>query len=116
MSLRSDPQQACEPWESLPERWRRIYSAQAKAVLPFGRAQGLRLAAVYAQDYLHGVDVGLLQRVLYRFAAIDECPECDRSGMLRADPGERGIDHHPLTAIEASPEPEQDALPLDGAA
>ena len=39
-------------------------------------ADGLRAAAVYAQDYLHAADVQQLQRVLYRFAAIAECDEC----------------------------------------
>lgn len=38
------------------------------------------------------------------------------SGMLRADPLERGVDHHPLAAIESQPQPdlEQDALPFGG--
>lgn len=65
-------------------------------------ARGLRRAALYAQDYLHAADVRKLQQVLHRFAAIDECPECDASGILRADPLERGTDHHPLTPLEAS--------------
>ena len=113
MALRKDASMPYEPWDSLPEYWRRIYRAQVSAVLPWGRAQGFRLAAVYAQDY---PDPETFQRVLYRFAAIAECAECDRSGMLRSDPLERGVDHHPLGSIEARDDVEQDALPLGGAA
>lgn len=63
-------------------------------------ADGLRRAAVYAQDYLHDADVRKLQQVLYRFAAIDECAACDSSGVLRANNLERGVDHHPLAPLE----------------
>ena len=59
-------------------------------------ADGLRAAAIYAQDYLHAADVQQLQRVLRRFAAIAECDECGTDGLLRADALERGVDHHPL--------------------
>ena len=62
-------------------------------------ADGLRAAAVYAQDYLHAADVQQLQRVLYRFAAIAECDECGTDGLLRADALERGVDHHPLQDV-----------------
>ena len=32
MTLRSDPDQPYQPWETLPDRWQRIYRVQAEAV------------------------------------------------------------------------------------
>ena len=32
LTLRSDPDQPYQPWETLPDRWQRIYRVQAEAV------------------------------------------------------------------------------------
>ena len=32
LTLRSDPDQPYQPWETLPDRWQRIYRTQAEAV------------------------------------------------------------------------------------
>lgn len=61
-------------------------------------ADGLRDAATYAQDYLGSIaDVAKLQRVLWRFAAVADCPTCDKSGHLPGDG--RPVDHHPPHTI-----------------
>ena len=70
-------------------------------------ADGLRAAAIYAQDYLHAADVQQLQRVLHRFAAIAECDECGTDGLWRADALERGVDHHPADHLFANDDSEE---------
>lgn len=49
MTLRSDPDQPYQPWETLPDRWQRIYRVQAEAV------RGVLLAEAdiaYERDFI----------------------------------------------------------------
>lgn len=39
MTLRSDPDQPYQPWETLPDRWQRIYRVQAEAVCDVLKAE-----------------------------------------------------------------------------
>ena len=61
-------------------------------------ADGLRLAATYCASYIRGDDDrARMQRVLLRFAAVADCPECDTAGYLREGPAR--TDHHPMREL-----------------
>lgn len=62
-----------------------------------GYVDAMTRAAVYVQDYGHHIaraDVVKLQRILFRAAAVADCPDCDLDGYTTVPDKLARVEHH----------------------